>query len=85
MNYFRVFFFYKSKVTGDQTTDMFPTERVIGALKNPYHILDGPLPMRLVKSLMDERQNREEAMTYRIVHVCAALVNMSGSVMYSRY
>lgn len=64
---------------------MFPTESVIGALKNPYHILDGPLPMRLVKSLMDERQNREEAMTYRIVHVCAALVNMSGSVMYSRY
>lgn len=60
---------------------MFPTERVIGALKNRYHILDGPL----VKSLMDERQNREEAMIDRIVHVCAALVNMSGSVMYSRY
>ncbi|KAI4804348.1 hypothetical protein KUCAC02_025978 [Chaenocephalus aceratus] len=60
-------------------------QRVIGALKSRYHILDGPLPLRLVKRLQDERQKREEAMMDRIVHVCAALMNLSGSVMYNRY
>ncbi|XP_030278070.1 uncharacterized protein LOC115584655 isoform X2 [Sparus aurata] len=60
-------------------------ERVIGALKSRYHILDGPLPLRLVKRLQDERQKREEAMIDRIVHVCAALMNLSGSVMYNRH
>ncbi|KAJ4924009.1 hypothetical protein JOQ06_000251 [Pogonophryne albipinna] len=61
------------------------SERVIGALKSRYHILDGPLPLRLVKRLQDERQKRQEAMIDRIVHVCAALMNLSGSVMYNRY
>ncbi|CAM4492357.1 unnamed protein product [Leuciscus chuanchicus] len=56
-------------------------ERVIGVLKGRFHILDGPIPMRLVKSLMDERQNKEEATIDKIVHVCAALVNMSSSVV----
>ncbi|XP_074528919.1 uncharacterized protein LOC141798016 [Halichoeres trimaculatus] len=58
-------------------------ERVIGALKSRYHILDGPLPLRLVKRLKDERQKREEAMIDRIVHVSAALMNMSSSIMYN--
>ncbi|KAI4827222.1 hypothetical protein KUCAC02_030636 [Chaenocephalus aceratus] len=64
---------------------MWSAERVIGALKSRYHILDGPLPLRLVKRLQDERQKREEAMMDRIVHVCAALMNLSGSAMYNRY
>nr|XP_055049618.1 uncharacterized protein LOC129435191 [Misgurnus anguillicaudatus] len=56
-------------------------ERVIGVLKGRFHILDGPIPMWLVKSLMDERQNKEAATIDKIVHVCAALVNMSNSVV----
>ncbi|KAI4812213.1 hypothetical protein KUCAC02_023619, partial [Chaenocephalus aceratus] len=68
-----------------KTCDMWSAERVIGALKSRYHILDGPLPLRLVKRLQDERQKREEAMMDRIVHVCVALMNLSGSVMYNRY
>ncbi|KAJ4920945.1 hypothetical protein JOQ06_023089 [Pogonophryne albipinna] len=60
-------------------------QRVTGALKSRYHILDGPLPLCLVKRLQDERQKREETMIDRIMHVCAALMNLSGSVMYNRY
>ncbi|KAF4114404.1 hypothetical protein G5714_004627 [Onychostoma macrolepis] len=52
--------------------------------KNQYNILDGPLPLRLVKSMKDERDNRAEAIIDRIVHVYRALMNMSGSVMYNR-
>ncbi len=44
-------------------------ETVIGALKSRHHILDGPLPLHLVKRLRDERQNREEAVLDRIEHV----------------
>lgn len=63
---------------------LFLIERVIGALKNRFHILDGPLPVQCVKSLRDEMGSKEEATVDKIVHVCAALVNMSSSVVFNR-
>lgn len=58
-------------------------ERVIGALKNRFHILDGPLPVQFVKSLQDEMEKKEVATIDKIVHVCAALLNMSSSVVFN--
>ncbi|XP_041950359.1 uncharacterized protein LOC121711097 [Alosa sapidissima] len=58
-------------------------ERVIGALKNRFHVLDGPLPVQFVKSLRDEMENKEVATIDKIVHVCAALLNMSPSVVFN--
>lgn len=53
-------------------------------LKGRFHILDGPLPLQLVKSLGDELENREMATIDKLVHVCAALINMSGSVVFNK-
>ncbi|KAK5929799.1 hypothetical protein CgunFtcFv8_011001 [Champsocephalus gunnari] len=50
---------------------MWSAERVIGALKSRYHILDGPLPLRLVKRLQDERQKTEEAMMEDCACLCS--------------
>ncbi|KAL7386174.1 hypothetical protein ABVT39_004828 [Epinephelus coioides] len=47
--------------------DFAVLERVIGALKSRFHILDGPIPLHPVKRLRDERQKREEAMIDQIV------------------
>nr|XP_055073844.1 uncharacterized protein LOC129453566 [Misgurnus anguillicaudatus] len=58
-------------------------ERVIGVLKNRYHILDGPLPVQFVKSLKDEIEDKEVATIDKIVHICAALLNMSSSVVFN--
>ena len=58
-------------------------ERVIGILKNRYHILDGPMPLRFIKSLCDEATgNTKVAVVDKIVNVCAAFVNMEGGVVY---
>lgn len=56
-------------------------ERVIGVLKRRFHILNGPVPILHVKTLSDEIENRDIANIDKIVHVCAALVNMSGSIV----
>lgn len=50
-------------------------------LKGRFHILDGPIPLRLVKTLKEDSESKE-AMIDKIVNVCAALVNMSGSVVH---
>lgn len=59
----------------------FAIESLIGVLKTRFPILDGPLNLRLVKKLKDESEDKEEATIDKIVHVCAAPVNMSGSVV----
>ncbi|KAL7390935.1 hypothetical protein ABVT39_001570 [Epinephelus coioides] len=48
--------------------DFAVLERVIGALKSRFHILDGPIPLQLVKRLRDERQKRDKAMIDQILH-----------------
>lgn len=57
---------------------------MIGVLKRRFRILDGPLPVGFVKSLRDETENRDVATIDKIVHVCAALVNMSGSIVFNK-
>lgn len=57
-------------------------ERVIGLLKNRYTILKGILPLRTVKSMLDETSCSPIANCDKIVHVCAALVNLGESIVY---
>ena len=52
-------------------------ERVIGHLKSKYCILKGPLPIALLK----HRTDTSVANIDKILHVCAALTNLSGSVI----
>lgn len=59
-------------------------ERVMGVLKGRFHILHEPLRLCFLKTLRDEVDKREETMVDKIVHVCAALVNMSDSVVYKK-
>ena len=66
-----------------KTTDVW-TERVIGVLKRRFHILDGPLPVCFVKTLRDEMENRDVATIDKIVHTCAALLNMSGCIVFNK-
>ncbi|KAK7938815.1 hypothetical protein WMY93_002141 [Mugilogobius chulae] len=57
-------------------------ERVVGLLKRRFHILDGPLQVSFIKSQGDEMEDEDVATIDKIVHVCAALVNMSESVVF---
>ena len=51
-------------------------ERVIGLVKNRYHILDGPIPITLVKSLNNELYKQIPAID-KLVTVSAYLCNLS--------
>ena len=57
-------------------------ERVIGLIRNRYTILKGIMPLRIVKSIKDEACGSILANCDRIVVVCAALVNLSESIIY---
>ena len=57
-------------------------ECVIGLLKNRYTILQGTLPVQVVKSLKDEADQVEVASIDRLLTVCSALVNLGGSVVF---
>ena len=52
-------------------------ERVIGALKNKYTILKGPIPTPMVKHADDT----EVANIDKILTVCVALTNLCPSVV----
>ena len=58
-------------------------ERVIGLLKNRCTILQGILPLRLLKSIKDEAVSETFANCDKIVTVCAALTNLGESIVYS--
>ena len=58
-------------------------ERVIGLLKNRYTILEGPLPIILIKSWSDESGKCEIPNIDKLVNVCAALVNLSTGIVYT--
>jgi len=57
-------------------------ERVIGLIRNRYTILKGILPLRTLKSMKEEAAFSTLANCDRIVVVCAALVNLSDSIVY---
>jgi len=50
---------------------------VIGLLKQKYTILEGPLPVNLIKHKSDE----EYATVDKILTVCATLTNLCDSVV----
>ena len=52
-------------------------ERVIGVLKNKYTILQSTLPINLIK----HKSDTDYANIDKILTVCAALVNLSPSVV----
>ena len=58
-------------------------ERVLALLKNRYTILQGILPLRLLKSIKDEAASETFANCDRIVTVCAALTNLGESIVYN--
>ena len=53
-------------------------ERVIGLLKQKYKILEGPLPLNLIK----HKSDGEYATIDKVVTVCAALTNLSDSIVH---
>ena len=55
-------------------------ERVIGQLKNRFKILQGPLPLTLVKSPRNEILS-ETPNIDKLVKVCSALINLSTGVV----
>ncbi|XP_014674873.1 PREDICTED: uncharacterized protein LOC106814985 isoform X2 [Priapulus caudatus] len=57
-------------------------ERVIGLLKKRYAILQGTLPIQMIKTLKDEADQADEASIDRLLRVCAALVNLGGSIVF---
>ena len=59
-------------------------ERVIGLLKNRYKILQGTLPLKMVKTLKDEADGVDLAPIDRIVTLCAALCNLGESIVYKK-
>ena len=60
-------------------------ERVLGLLKNRYTILQGILPLRLLKSIKDEAASATFANYDKIVTVCAAFTNLGGSIVYNEW
>ena len=51
-------------------------ERIIGLIKNRYAILQGTLPINVVKSVKDESRGVSVASVDKLVSVCASLVNL---------
>jgi hypothetical protein len=56
-------------------------ERVIGVLKRRFHILQGVLPIRTIKSIKDESEEVQFSSIDKILHVCAILLNMGPSIV----
>ena len=52
-------------------------ERVIGQLKKKYKILKGSLPINLLK----HKDDTDVSNIDKILHVCAALTNLCGSIV----
>ena len=59
-------------------------ERVIGLLRNRYTILKGTLPLRLIKSIKDEKNCSIIANCDKLVVVCSALTNLNGSIIFDK-
>ena len=57
------------------------TERVIGLVKNRNYILDGHIPITLVKSMSNELYKQTPTID-KLVTVCVCLCNLSTSIVY---
>ena len=62
----------------------FYIERVIGLFKNRFTILSScPLPIPMIKSKRDEANDVLVASIDKIMHTCAILTNLGGSIIYN--
>jgi len=61
---------------------MIHTERAIGLLKSRSTIIHGLL-INLIKSQRDKAENHKVTSIDTTVHVCTALINMIGGIIYS--
>ena len=57
-------------------------ERVIGLVKNRYHILDGPILITLVKSMSNELYKQTPTID-KLVTISACLCNLSTSIVHN--
>ena len=56
-------------------------ERVIGLIRNRYTILQGILPIPMIKSATEEALQADIAKVDKIVKVCAILVNLGEGIV----
>ena len=49
-------------------------------MKNRYHVLDGPIPITLVKSVSNDLYKQTPTID-KLVTVCACLCNLSESIV----
>ena len=56
-------------------------ERIIGALKNRYTILQGPLPITMIKAIKDESKDLKLARIDKILIACASLINLGSGIV----
>ena len=58
-------------------------ERVIGLLKNRFAILQGTMPINVIKAASDEFEMKDISKVDKIVTVCAILVNLGDGIVSS--
>jgi hypothetical protein len=58
-------------------------ERVIGLIKHRFKILQGTLPITLIKSPNDEADEEDLARIDKLLRSCAVLVNMGEGIVYN--
>ena len=56
-------------------------ERIIGLMKNRYSILQGTLPIKVIKSIKDEAQRSDKSNIDKHVLTCAILVNLGDGIV----
>ena len=56
-------------------------ERIIGLMKNRYSILQGTLPIKVIKSVKDEAQRSDKSNIDKLVLTCAILVNLGDGIV----
>ena len=73
----------EAETTRQIATARIHMERIIGVIKNRFRILDGPLPITFIKSLIDECGEDLLSTIDKLVTVCASVVNLSTGIVYS--
>ncbi|XP_063414252.1 uncharacterized protein LOC134696404 [Mytilus trossulus] len=58
-------------------------ERVIGLMKNRYKILQGTIPINMLKSTTDEASTKKQARIDKLVRICGSLTNMGEGIVYN--
>ena len=59
--------------------------RITGLVKNRYQILDGTLPITLIKSLSGEAHSSDIATVDKPLTLCCLLVNLGDGIVYNEH